>query len=493
MNFIFRAFKSLKERIGRTIIIFAVMLTVCIVTLSSFSIKSATETAAILARQKLGAQVSLTVDREKVMKTQQLETQNSGGEPGRFKITSNPIPLEYLEELKTSSYITEYSLTSSTGVNLDGLTAVGVEETTTTTSDKTNSMIGNMPGGNKSPMGNQGDVTLYGINSFESDSSVISGDNTLVDGRELEAEDLGSNVVMLEETFASENSLVVGSKLNLVNTSDETSIIEVEVVGIYKSTTEVDEMAQRMTAMLPYNKIYAPYTLVGSFKGEEYASAVDNMIFYINDPANVEAFVEEGQNTSIDFNTFKLDANDQAYEAMIGPVENVASFSNTTLILVTLFGGVILALIIMLSIKDRTNEIGILMSLGEKRSKIISQLIVEVILVLTLSIGVSAVLGNTISDVVGNKLVQNEISTQEEESTGMPGMNQGQNREPGKFNQSNMAATNVEVIDELDISMSGSDFGKMATISFVLAIIATLIPSIAIMRLNPKTILSKHN
>lgn len=70
MNFIFRALKSLKERVGRTIIVLAVMLTVCIVVLAGFSIKSATEEAAILARRELGATVTLTVDQQKMMEAQ---------------------------------------------------------------------------------------------------------------------------------------------------------------------------------------------------------------------------------------------------------------------------------------------------------------------------------------------------------------------------------------------------------------------------------------
>lgn len=503
MNFIFRALKGLKERLGRTLIIFAVMLTVSLVTLSGFSIKSATETAAMLARQKLGAQVSLTVDREKLMQQQQEQMQNSGGEPGRFKISMTPIPLEYLDELKDSNYVVNYSVTSTTGVNLDGLTAVGAdeEEETTTEMDKFNPM-GEMPGGGRGTFGNQGDVTLYGINSFQTNSSVISGDSTLSSGRELTEDDLNKNVIMIEETFASENSLEVGSKINLVDTSDETKKTEVEIVGIYKSTAEVDEMASRMTAMLPYNQIYAPYTLISTFKGDEYASAVDSMVFYLNDPVNVEAFVQEGNNTSIDFETFKLDANDQAYETMVGPIENVASFSNTTLILVTVFGGIILALIIMLSIKERSSEIGILMSLGEKRGKIVAQLIVEVVLVLAISIGVSGALGNTISGVVADKLIQSEISSTEENNMGMPGMpgssgmmggSQGGFKGQGGMSRPGMGSSNVEVIDELDVSMSGNDFGKMAGLSLLVAIIATLIPSLSIMRLNPKTILSKHN
>lgn len=503
MNFIFRAFKSLKERVGRSIIVLAVMLTVCIVVLSGFSIKSATEQAAVLARQELGATVTLTVDQEKMMEAQRQEMQGQEGgqgEPGgqRMKFTQTPVPLGYLNELATSEYVVSYSATTSGSANIENMVAVGAEETEETTEESTsNDRTGMENMRDKMPvMGmSTGDFTLLGTNNFNSISAVSNGESTLISGREITDDDLNSNVVMVEETFASENSLEVGSTMTLVNPQDETQTIEVEIVGIYKSTAEISEMAYRMTSMLPYNQIYAPYTLVNTFKSESYENAVDNIVFYLNDPANVEAFVEEGNNTSIDFDTYKLDANNQAYETMMGPIENVASFSNTTLILVTAFGAIILALIIMLSIKDRTHEIGILMALGEKRSKIVSQLLAEMVIVLVLAIGVSGVLGNTISNVVGSKLIQNEISSVEEDSINQ-GMNGMSRPNKGSMNIAlgmGNGGVNVEPIDTLDIDMNASDFGKMASLSLLLAIVATLIPSISIMRLNPKTILSKHS
>lgn len=68
MNFIFRSIKSLKERKGKTLIILAIMLTVCLVILTSFSIQSATNLASVMARQKLGADVTLSLNMDKLMK-----------------------------------------------------------------------------------------------------------------------------------------------------------------------------------------------------------------------------------------------------------------------------------------------------------------------------------------------------------------------------------------------------------------------------------------
>ena len=100
------------------------------------------------------------------------------------------------------------------------------------------------------------------------------------------------------------------------------------------------------------------------------------------------------------------------YDQMMAPIENVASFSKITLVVVTVFGAGILGLIIMLSIKERINEIGILMSLGEKRIRIIGQFLVEVLVILVIALSVAAFTGSSISKVATDKLLANELQTE---------------------------------------------------------------------------------
>lgn len=76
-----------------------------------------------------------------------------------------------------------------------------------------------------------------------------------------------------------------------------------------------------------------------------------------------------------------------------------------------------------------------------------------------------------------------------------PGVNRGGPMDGGKggFMNTNKQLNEIDPIDDLDIQVSSSEFAKMSLCSIVVAIIATIIPSSFIMRLNPKNILSKHN
>ncbi|TDY06987.1 UNVERIFIED_CONTAM: hypothetical protein BJ099_1052 [Lysinibacillus xylanilyticus] len=46
-----------------------------------------------------------------------------------------------------------------------------------------------------------------------------------------------------------------------------------------------------------------------------------------------------------------------------------------------------------------------------------------------------------------------------------------------------------DLIDKIDVSVTGEDLGKMGGIGLGIAILATLLPALSILRLNPKQIL----
>lgn len=494
MNFILRGLLTLKERIGRTIILFAIMLTVCIVMISSFGIQSATNAAAVLARQKLGATVTVSQNIENMMnKQRESTTKSEGGNITRIRMERVSVPLEYIDILKENEHVAGYLASNSVSSNLDGAIAVGADEEAT--NDSTNNMP-NMGGFIQIGGGirDLGDVTLNGVNDFEMSTEYINGQSALIDGRGITEDDLDSNVVMIEETFAEENSLEVGNVLKLKNADGDVDI-EAKIVGIYKSYSEVSDQGFRNTSMLPYNSIIAPYTLVNTVKNTGETDKVDSIKFYLDDPINVDEFIEFGEGTSIDLEKYTLDAGNREYEYMMKPIENVASFSKTTIIIVTISGGLILALMIILSIKDRVNEIGILMSLGEKRIKIIGQFLIESLVVLAMSIGISMAAGNVVSNKISDILLSKELTIEESTFQGIPGMPAMGNRPVGG-GIPGIIGGNIntqERIDELNVNISTSDIKDMALLSLIVVILATILPSITIMRYNPKKILSKHS
>ncbi len=84
-------------------------------------------------------------------------------------------------------------------------------------------------------------------------------------------------------------------------------------------------------------------------------NSLENAIYSLKDPKGIDAFKEEAKKLGLPA-FYELDAKDNVYKQMIGPIENIASFSKTIVIMVSIAGATILRLIIMLSIKERRKE-----------------------------------------------------------------------------------------------------------------------------------------
>lgn len=169
---------------------------------------------------------------------------------------------------------------------------------------------------------------------------------------------------------------------------------------------------------------------------------------------------------------------------MVGPIENIAATSKWMVYLVSITGSIILALIIMLTIKERRKELGILLAIGEKKRKLIGQLLVEVLCIAVLAFGISTITGETVSQKMGDSLLQQEVIASQE--------NQQESNNLGfSFGMMNKQDNDVEPIDDIDVSITSQDVLKLGGLGLLIAILSTLLPALSILRLNPKEILLK--
>ena len=125
----------------------------------------------------------------------------------------------------------------------------------------------------------------------------------------------------------------------------------------------------------------------------------------LDDPENIEAFQTLAQKKSdIDFETYTLDANDRLYQQNVSSLENTQSFATMFLIVVIGAGSAILCLILILTIRSRYYEIGVFLSLGQSKVKIILQQLFEMLLIAAVAFVISLGTGKLVSNVVGNML-----------------------------------------------------------------------------------------
>ncbi|MCY8125449.1 ABC transporter permease [Bacillus spizizenii] len=483
MNFIKRAFWNMKAKKGKTLLQLFVFTVICVFVLSGLTIQSAAQKSSELARQELGGSVTLQVDRQK-----QMEKQQDSREKRSFE--STPIKVSDANKLAALDHVKSYNYITSASANAGNFDAI--ESSSSSSSDSSSSS--NTKNGQGGPQRIQADLSIEGVTSTALVDEFSDGDSKITDGRAITKSDVGKNVTVINETLAVENDVSVGDSITIESATDEDTTVKLKVVGIYKTTSSGDDQAQNFSFLNPYNKLYTPYTATAALKGDDYKNTIDSAVYYMDDAKNMDAFVKAAKKTSIDFDTYTLNTNDQLYQQMVGPIENVASFSKNVVYLVSVAGAVILGLIVMMSIRERKYEMGVLMAIGEKRWKLIGQFLTEILIVAVIAIGLASATGNLVANQLGNQLLSQQISSSSDSTQTASGQNGqmpsgGGGMGGGMFGHS---SANVDVIDSLNVAVSMNDMLVLGGIGIIIAIIATLLPSISVLRLHPKTILTKQ-
>lgn len=226
----------------------------------------------------------------------------------------------------------------------------------------------------------------------------------------------------------------------------------------------------------PSNQIYINYNTVNQFTDSQSSNKVT---FYLKDPLLISQFIKDAKKLNLIDSIYKFDANDDAYEQMIGPLKQTSAFCNSLVIISMIIGGIVLVALTILNIKSRKFEMGILLAMGESKLKIIAQLMFEGFIVAIIAFGVSSSVSLPIGQAVANyslsQQVQNSDSNQSNKA-GTPIILGG-----AKKNEN----TNYKPIKSMKVSLSSDTLIKVSGLSCLILFLSILLPSLFILRLKP--------
>lgn len=505
MDFIRRAWLFTKAKIGRTILLIVAFSAILIFVLSGLIINSAANVSIDNAKKSAGATVSLSVNMQNVIKEAQNSATSSSSsssssdtaEAGkRFNIDLPTISettaekIAKLDGVKSASFTYQAQASASSGIEK-------VSTSSSSSSSSTDTQAAGGFGGREGGMGgaSQEDFTISGTNDLAASTS-FTDSYKISSGRTIKASDEGTKNVVIESTLASQNSLKVGSTFTIKDSNDKT--YKMTVVGIYTTTSSSTE-----SSIQYMNTMYTALSVANSIKGT--TGKVSNATYSMENPAQADTFVKAA-NKLVNDSNFQVSKNDQAYQNVKSSLNNVASFARNIVLIVAIAGAIILALIVMLMVRERRFEIGVLMSLGESKLKIIGQFFFELFMVMIVSVGIASAAGNVVGNVVGQQLLKQE-TTQTTASTsnmqGAPVANGGktEGQRPSEnvggfmgraggaigFGQS---ASEAKALEKLNIKTSVSEILLLVAIAILITLIAVGLASIGILRLNPKQVLT---
>lgn len=477
------ALLSLKKNIGKTILLFVIIVVITNLVIAGLSIQSATKKSMDQIRSSLGNDVTLSVDFRNMMKNRK---------PSEAVSNETSLTTTMADSLKDLKYVKNYNYQISTSANSNSISAVE-----TASDNSNNQQDTNKPNGQPEQASNQVDFTISANTTMKYLDSFTNNNYKLTKGRLLTTKDQNTNNCVIETNLASDNDLSVGDTFTITTTvNDETITQELTIVGIYEiqSTNKIGSAHFNNPVNTIYTDLSIGQTLTGSSEN------ITSAIYYLDDPENAEAFVELAKKKSdIDFDTFSLDANNRLYQQNASSLESMQSFAKMFVWIVVIAGSAILCLILALTIRNRYYEIGVLLSLGQSKVKIIAQQLIEVGLIAVVAFVISLGTGQLTSHYMGNMLESSPSSNvmQMGQKGDQPNDNQNQS---DSNQQKNNTQTKENFLgnmmqgpsnQELDVSITGENVIQLAGVTAAICIVSIAVPAAYVLRLTPRQILSR--
>ena len=299
-------------------------------------------------------------------------------------------------------------------------------------------------------------VMLNGITASKSNIDFKSEVLKLEKGRHIEEND--NNKIMIHEKFAQLNNVNLGDKIKL---SQEGKTLELEVVGIYSG--EKTNTFNGLSSDFIENTVYTDYKSSQELSNLMANNKVTSVEYGVEDPTKLDDVIKAVENLGI--NNLMVSKSNKNYDLVTSSVESITKITNMIRIGSIVVGVVILSLILMFWVRERTYEIGILLSLGTSKVNLVLQLIVEVLLVTI--VGLMIALGIEIATI--KYLASNVGSIFSEE---LP----------------------KSIADELmKMSVNGIDIVNLVIVMIAIVIISVVVALLPILKMKPKKILTNIN
>lgn len=483
------AITSITRNKGRNILIGIIILVIASATSVTLAINNSSKSLIESYKNKYETIATLEVNRQNMMGNFNREDMESSREQMQEMFSAaSKITVEDIEKYGISKLVSDYYYTMSVGVNLTNLEKA---ESTSNNNGFPGGRGGKGFGGE-----NQGDFTLTGYSKIEAMENFISGTYKISEGAV--SSDFSSSNCIINKELATLNDINVGDIITVTDVLDETKTYELTVSGIFEENNEKNGMSMFSNSV---NNIITNTNFIQKIKDNNSELNIQTSpSFTLTSSEVVEEFEKELQEKGLNEN-LSVRTNLDQVENSTKTISNVKSFSLSFLIITLIIGTVVLLVINMINIRERKYEIGVLRTIGMKKSKVALQFLLELLIVAFISLLLGAGIGSIISVPVSNNLLQSEIESSKQEMTNIrenfgqrpdQNNNNDNNREPKQFNRFNGVA-NVQAFDSINAVVDFKVLIELLIIGLVITLISCTSAIISIERFSPLTILKERS
>lgn len=245
-------------------------------------------------------------------------------------------------------------------------------------------------------------VSISAFNNMKKHNLFSSGVFSIKSGRNIENED--TNKVIIHEDLASKNGLKIGDKIKLMLEKNEG---EFEIVGLF--TGKKQEKFNGLSSDFSENMIFMNY----DYSQKVLKNLDDNkkiatkLYIYLTSPEKMNDVINEIKKINLEWANYKVGTDNNNFDEVRETVGSVKYIVMIMSILIMIGGLVVLSLILILWLRERVFEIGVLLSIGISKFKIVMQFIMELLIVTIPVIIVSFFAGNVVINQVASRIFTN--------------------------------------------------------------------------------------
>lgn len=532
MNFWQRALKNVSRKKTKSLLLLITFFVIGNFVIVGLGISSAANTAKVLTRKKMRAVVTYGIDYNKVSEyVMSLEDIDAEEEFYRHRYPRIAIS-DVQEVLKDERVKTANALSLSSAYTADKFTHVVLNNKASENESENSGRefcVTNEDGSIICQSFQTPTLSLKG-NYFPDMIEFADDTYTLLEGRFYTQEEINNRakVVVISKALAEANGIGVGDHFSyliaskgelkengpLAGLKEEDILIDSEVIGIYdmkqKATPDTPGYEWMGASENPENVILLPAStledslfLLASKRFENMAksniddyysdpenapkreqfNSLGDVTLLLNDPLQVDNFVAEYEGKVEEFK--KISANNDEFNRLSKPLDTLSLYANFIVWLVVLNAIIIITLVTALTLKTREFEIGVLLSIGASKFKVIMQFFVELAVVAVLGFTLAVASGSLMANHIGKTVLDYQITTNNIKE------DDNNSQFYTSFYESNYD-TNLsldDVVSEYNVSVSPMIIAQIYVVGLGIVLISTLIPSMMIMRFNPKKIL----
>jgi len=531
MNFINRAVKNVTRKMSKTVLLVLTFFLIGNLVIIGLGVSNASESAKTLTRQKMRAVVTYSLDYQAVW--QYADSLDDDAQEEFYKNYPR-VKLEDVYSLLEDERVKMANSISSSQAYSETLDYVHLNnEAEQRDAGNNTSCYYDFETGEEVCETWRNPSFFIKTNMFAGMIEFEDGDYQIVDGRFYSKEDIDNHamVCLITQSLAEQNGLKVGDTITISNDylsaynkkygiTQEDLDTEYEIIGLYTHNSPILPGSSQFDYCYPYenpdNMILMPTTsqYMGQLKlrqkqfdayiaewpdeadyyRENYPTEenmlsniyMDSVTLLLNDPLEVDEFVDDASKNLKQF--MKLDANNEQFNNLAKPLDTLSMYANFIVWLVVINAIVIITLVTALTLKTREYEIGVLLSLGATKLKVVGQFFIELALVAIIGFTLSVGSGSLIAKRIGNTVLEYQLAANSEEDTD-DSYYYGDDY-IDIWNQDYTTEITLEdLIAEYEVSISPIIIGEIYLLGLGIVAISVVIPSFMIMRFNPKMIL----